>query len=342
MESSTDQTFVPRSVVDALHAQAMVMGLSVESMVGELGLGLPRGPDGKRLPLSQFLRLQTRLPGSVGGQLGVLSARPALVAFVQQVASQLPERARLVDVMQAAAKCFATMRQGTVTSVERRVDVFAFVVDDRLDDPLRRRDESVLFSMETSLLFVHALFRLAAPGSATSGWRGVELVRIDPPLQVPFERHVPTSLGHRRYALLYERASAEQLLAKEALGAVTVEAVTEEQVRMLESGVQDRTFSGRVRMLIEEGAGDQTAVARALGMSVATLRRRLVEEGASFRALRVETLKRRAEVLLEGQAPLSQVADKLGFSDVRSFSRAYKAWTGTTPNASRRLKSAKR
>ena len=71
-------------------------------------------------------------------------------------------------------------------------------------------------------------------------------------------------------------------------------------------------------------------------MSVATLRRRLVEEGGSFRALRVETLKSKAESLLKTDLPLVQVAEKLGFSDVRSFSRAFKAWTGSTPNAQRK------
>ncbi|NRA29200.1 MAG: helix-turn-helix transcriptional regulator, partial [Parvularculaceae bacterium] len=272
------------------------------------------------------------------GPLDVLSARPSLAAFVEQVVARLPERARLVDVMVAAAQSFSIMRRGTVTSVERRVDEFAFVVDDRESDLAGRDQESLLFSMETSLLFVHALFRLVMPLAATSGWRGVELARTEGPSQVPFDRHVPTSLGHRRYALLYERASAEQPVVLVRANTPSLEMVTEEQVRMLDGGVQDRTFAGRVRMLIEEGSGDQTAVARSLGMSVATLRRRLVEEGASFRALRVETLKRQAEVLLDGQAPLSQVAEQLGFSDVRSFSRAYKTWTGVTPNASRRAK----
>jgi len=87
----------------------------------------------------------------------------------------------------------------------------------------------------------------------------------------------------------------------------------------------------RVRSKLEVGLDDQSKVAKALGMSVASLRRRLSETGHSFRQLRAEMLDRRARRLLGAGRPPEAVADLLGFADARSFARAFKQWTGTTP-----------
>ncbi|MEM6683996.1 MAG: helix-turn-helix domain-containing protein, partial [Pseudomonadota bacterium] len=81
----------------------------------------------------------------------------------------------------------------------------------------------------------------------------------------------------------------------------------------------------------------QRHIAKALGVSVATLRRRLEAENTSFRRLRAKALNARAQHLLSTRASLSDVAEILGFADLRSFSRAYKAWNGVTPKTQRQL-----
>jgi AraC-like DNA-binding protein len=65
----------------------------------------------------------------------------------------------------------------------------------------------------------------------------------------------------------------------------------------------------------------------------ATLRRRLESEGASFRDLRRDTLNEAAKRLLRRRSSVAEVAEELGFSDFRSFNRAFKAWNGVTPKA---------
>ncbi len=78
----------------------------------------------------------------------------------------------------------------------------------------------------------------------------------------------------------------------------------------------------------------ESAVSRAFTMSPATLRRRLREEGASYRQLRMELLREEAERLMQDRdLTLSSVAQRLGFSDDRAFRRAFKAWTGCSPSA---------
>jgi AraC-like DNA-binding protein len=85
--------------------------------------------------------------------------------------------------------------------------------------------------------------------------------------------------------------------------------------------------------------GDATvgAVARALHMSSRTLQRRLDAEGASFSEIVDEVRGRLARRWLADEArTLAEVAYGLGFSDLATFSRAFKRWTGKPPGAWRR------
>ncbi|MEM6409560.1 MAG: helix-turn-helix transcriptional regulator [Pseudomonadota bacterium] len=336
MEKPTGKSFVPRSAVDALRVRAAHAGLSVDRMAGELGLELPRAPQMPGIPLAGYLRLQTLLQAAADAQLGGTPTRPHVDRLTEFVLAKLPSRGRLIDAMETIARCYNTLHRGEQASVEQRVDVVAFIINDRSEAFADALDEDAFFSVETTLLYVHALLRLIVPSVAPVGWCGVELRRVRPTSSVPFTAHVETSYGRRRHALLYERATADRVTTFPAPGTIGLDAVTEEQIGLLEGGVDDRTFAGRVRVLIVEEAGDQASVARALGMSVATLRRRLVEEKTTFRTLRIETLTQQAEKLLRTSMPLVQVAERLSFSDVRSFSRAFKSWTGVTPNTRRK------
>jgi AraC-like DNA-binding protein len=83
-------------------------------------------------------------------------------------------------------------------------------------------------------------------------------------------------------------------------------------------------------------------VARALDLSVRTLRRRLTEAGSSFRALRDSVRAQTAQQLLrEEHMTVAEVSERLGFSDARAFRRAFKRWVGQTPGPLRRATSGK-
>ncbi|MBB4910932.1 AraC family transcriptional regulator [Actinophytocola algeriensis] len=75
-------------------------------------------------------------------------------------------------------------------------------------------------------------------------------------------------------------------------------------------------------------------VARELNLSTRTLRRRLEEEGTSFRALLDEVREALAEELLtKGAVPVEDVAVRLGYAEASSFIHAFKRWKGVTPIA---------
>ncbi len=96
------------------------------------------------------------------------------------------------------------------------------------------------------------------------------------------------------------------------------------------------SLAARVRegLLPELRAGpSMTATARRLGMGVATLRRRLEEEGATYSTI-VDDVRRELSQhhLAETGPTISEIAFLLGFSDVRAFGRAFRRWTGVSPS----------
>lgn len=77
-------------------------------------------------------------------------------------------------------------------------------------------------------------------------------------------------------------------------------------------------------------------MARLMNTSPRTLKRRLQEEVTTFRALLAQARGAMAETLLgDARLSLAEVAERLGFSDLSSFSQAFKRWYGVPPGAYR-------
>jgi AraC-like DNA-binding protein len=75
-------------------------------------------------------------------------------------------------------------------------------------------------------------------------------------------------------------------------------------------------------------------IARERNVDPRTLRRQLVAAGTSFRELADEVHETLAtELLRTGGLTVDGVAERLGYADASSFTRAYKRWTGCTPGA---------
>lgn len=68
-----------------------------------------------------------------------------------------------------------------------------------------------------------------------------------------------------------------------------------------------------------------------------TLQRRLQQEGTDFSTLQTEVrLERSRELIAHGGMTNEEIASCLGFEDASAFSRAFKAWTGQSPQSFRR------
>ncbi|TXS95839.1 AraC family transcriptional regulator [Parahaliea maris] len=82
-------------------------------------------------------------------------------------------------------------------------------------------------------------------------------------------------------------------------------------------------------------------VAESYHMSSQTLRRRLDDEGSSFRLIK-ERIRRRAVMqwLNDPEIPISEIAHMTGFAESNGLSRAVKSWTGLSPTEYREKLSA--
>ncbi|HME21592.1 MAG TPA: AraC family transcriptional regulator [Acetobacteraceae bacterium] len=77
---------------------------------------------------------------------------------------------------------------------------------------------------------------------------------------------------------------------------------------------------------------DIVHLARLLNTSERTLKRRLRQEGTSYRAILAAARRELAEELIRTrQLTLTEVADRLGFSELSSFSQSFKRWSGMAP-----------
>lgn len=99
-------------------------------------------------------------------------------------------------------------------------------------------------------------------------------------------------------------------------------------------------LGGRVRRFIDEfdrGVPSLDDVASRLHVSTRTLKRQLAQQGTSFSDILDDIREQKALLLLARKdMSVEQVADRLGYSDVANFTRAFKRWTGQTPSGWRK------
>lgn len=75
------------------------------------------------------------------------------------------------------------------------------------------------------------------------------------------------------------------------------------------------------------------SLAASLNISAQTLRRRLKVEGTSYPQIKDEIrLDLALDYLRSGKLSVAEIAIRLGFSEPRSFTRAFKHWTGFSPS----------
>jgi len=197
--------------------------------------------------------------------------------------------------------------------------------------------ENRRFRTEMAMVGFFRILRFFAPGAM--------------PERVSFEYPAPGYSAE--YARVFEGevefdAASTCLVMERTLLSVSALHQDAEFHALLETQAQRRvsrlshsaSYADRVRdRLLQRAPGDHEmdGVARALGLSVRSLRRRLQEEGVSYGDLVDEVRAVLAKQLLsEDGRSIEETAYEMGFSDPSAFHRAFKRWTGTTPSEFRR------
>lgn len=325
-----------------LGALASDAGISLSDILQKLEIPSDVLNGGRRqaLPLTDYFRLLEQLSIAAHDETCQLSERPLLPGTTNFVLSNLSKCENLHDAMKLMAESYNILHGGRYNRVELRDGFLVYVIDDtEFPYTLGHDDAYIHFTMECVLIFLHGMLSFIVSGNLSP-----ELKKVYSKRRARSEgsRHlafwdVPVRYKSANYALFYDAAAAALPVTFSADDLPSSKSfynkVTEMIERRQSAAAAGKSTVGRVRDALAEGAQGQPQVARRLGVSVATLRRRLKDEDASFRVVRHQVLNEVAKSLLEERCHVSDVAEQLGFSDFRSFTRAFKSWNGMTPRS---------
>jgi AraC-like DNA-binding protein len=97
----------------------------------------------------------------------------------------------------------------------------------------------------------------------------------------------------------------------------------------------DRAIA-EIRARLPDGNPYLDDISASLGIARWTLQRRLIQENLTFSELVALTRKELAlKYIAQRYIPISEIATLLGYSETSAFTRAFKAWTGMSPNQHR-------
>lgn len=100
-------------------------------------------------------------------------------------------------------------------------------------------------------------------------------------------------------------------------------------------------LEGRVRAVVVDALAQTQVpklpeVAKLLHLSPRTLKRHLAECGTAFTTILADVRRQRALLLLANrELSIGEVSQRLGYTELPNFTRAFRAWTGVTPAAYR-------
>ena len=139
------------------------------------------------------------------------------------------------------------------------------------------------------------------------------------------------------HGLVFESAELDRPLPQ--ADAYAANMAEEECRRLVDQRLPRAGLAGQVRRVLRgrpQAPPSLAEVASMLHLSPRTLRRRLIEEGTSYRTLLTEVRGQLAqELLLNGRLTVEEVAQRLGYAETSSFTHAFRRWTGQGPRAHR-------
>ena len=147
-------------------------------------------------------------------------------------------------------------------------------------------------------------------------------------------------LFRRRANRLHFRA--EQLGFRSRSGDPNLFPILEAHIQeLIARSLRIETFADQVRSQLTHEAISRGVrakeVAAQLGISVATMHRRLSGEDTTFKTISDEASKSLAALLIEQRSlPVATIANRLGYSETAALTRAFHRWFGMSPRAYRR------
>jgi AraC-like DNA-binding protein len=151
---------------------------------------------------------------------------------------------------------------------------------------------------------------------------------------------VPVAFGAEHTQLLFRADALEVPLSSADPNLAAILGPQAEGVANARRAESDaRPFSSQVRRHLVVGLrNDDTTIekiAARMGVTPRTMQRRLKDDATSFNALRENVRQELVSEYLDQDLSIAEISFLLGFSQPSAFFRAFKRWTGLTPQESR-------
>jgi len=282
-------------------------------------------------------RLPITATGSLWGLAAEATGDPAFGLYAS----------RFVEQTTFHALGYAVMASGSLREAFERFARYGRLVSDagasilevagdrwlyRLDvsrDPPRPADESI----DAMMALIARTCRLLSGGVVLP--LEVQLARRKPSVSGAYTRvfRAPVAFGAATNSLAYPAGSLDTRLpsANPELARHNEEVIERHLARLEQESMATRTRAWLVGRLAS-GEPRPADAARALGLSLRSLQRRLADEDTSFKQVLADTRSGLARAYLrDGRTTVGEVTFLLGFADTSSFARAFRRWTGSSP-----------
>lgn len=290
--------------------------------------------DQARVPVQHYARLWRQLARALDDEFFAMDARPlrrGSFAFLCQACRQQPT---VGAALKLALEFLALMLSDYDGRLATQQSLAEIVLRERSADPKRA------FSCFTYWMIVHGI-------ACWLAGRRIPILAME--LRGPAPRYVGDYQVMFSPNLRFERPRTRLIFAAEHLDIPVRRSATELRrflarapANILVRYRDPDSLGWRIRQHLRNlPAADFPAIeamAAHCGVSVATLRRHLTEEGAGYQALKDSVRRERAVLwLAEPQATFEEIAERLGFADASSFYKAFRKWTGASPGHYRSL-----
>ncbi len=292
------------------------------------------------MPLSDYFRILWELSVALQDETIHLSSRHLMPGSTSYIMSNISSCKNLEDAMKLIAKSYNMLHGGPYNRVEIRNGFLLYIIDDSQFPYMMENEDYIHFTMECVLIYLQGILSFSTSQDLLPLLRKVYTKRKRGPMK---SRHmgywnVPVRYQSGQYTLMYDLSAATLPITIDQQHMPSSREIYDHVITMIvqisSSGeVSTMGVVEQVHLAIEQGLLNQQDVARHLGFSVPTLRRRLSMENTTFRQLASQALNEKSKQLMSQGIHINDIADELGFSDFRSFIRAFKNWNTITPTA---------
>jgi AraC-like DNA-binding protein len=322
----------------ALMGKSIQQGMSVEKLLTELNLPSDLLADNSGLiNFSDCWRIVIANQNTIQDETHLMSSRPLKKGTTRLIFSNLHHSRTLFEALSSIAETYNIVHGGDYNFVRKRGDTLSYIVDDRY---FHYTDEPIDFAIEFALIRIHCALSILAA-------KPLRLLRVcTKRTTLPSHNHhllifnSKIVSAHNVYELTYDMKHPDNAFCPSEDRNITGY-IYDRYLRLLSQNKFkgfDEAFVATVSAVMLEHSWksvlpNQGLIAAQLNMSVATLRRKLSFFNLNYRGVLNKVYGELSINLIQDGLPIAEVAERLGYSDLRSFKRAFYRWHNRTPAA---------